>query len=265
MYLIHYGVKGMKWGVRKAKPSSSYRRFYFRKIDSNDIIKNRPITKDVRSRTKHDIRVISEIQKYDDKMRKSISARNFLNNTKILSFKFNRIFDKMDTNEMPLKRRNMTKDEDLVTVNPSKKTKLASSGNNCSLCTITYDLRRRGFDVIAKQKAPIDLLYDIGAQDFKSIYKGAKEKNIKSMNSIDSTMKNEPNGSRGAIFATWSGGNGGHVVAYEKDKNHITLYDAQSGKKYERPSELFDEVSKASYMRLDNITPDNKMLRLAIE
>lgn len=265
MYLAHHGVKGMRWGVRKTKTYTPRHRFLFRKIESDDIIKNRPITKDVRSRTKDDIESISEIQKYDDKMRKKISARNFLNNTKILSFKINRIFDEMDKNEMPLKRKEASKDEDLMKVNPSKKTKLVSSGNNCSLCTITYDLRRRGYDVIAKQKAPIDLLYDVGSQDFKSIYKGAKEKSIESMDSLDKIMKKEPNESRGAVFATWSSGRGGHVVAYEKSNGHVSLYDAQSGRKYEKPSELFDTVSKASYMRLDNITPDKKMLRLAIE
>lgn len=272
-YLVHYGTPRHSgrypWGSgdrpHQSLETSGNKIYGLRKIDDSAIAR-RPKTKEVLSRTKKDYAAIADAQKWEDRERKKIKGQEIVNSLKVMGFRLNRAFDKYNSYEIPIKRKEMTKDEDLKIINPSKKSSLIGPTNNCCLCTIAYDLRRRGYDVIAKQHAPIDLLYDVGAEDIASIYKGAKRKEFKNVTSMQKQMENEPNGSRGAAFCTWGGNSsGGHVTAYEIENGKPVLYDAQSGKKYNKIDELFKPVKKVSYMRLDNLKPNELRMKIAID
>lgn len=176
------------------------------------------------------------------------------------------------------KEKKLTSDEDVKLVNPCHTDISASSSNNCCLCSVAYDVRRRGYDVMSKQHAKIDLLWDVGENDVKDWYPGAKLKRVdkgsnpKQManNAINSMLK-EPDNTRGCFFVSWGEDCGGHVVAYERQAGQLTIRDAQCGESYKNIKtykdlpKIYSDTSDMRYMRLDNVSPDWNKIREAIE
>ena len=150
-------------------------------------------------------------------------------------------------------------------ISVSKESHLASSGNNCCLCTIAYDMRRRGYDVIANQHAPINLLYDISAEDVSWMYGYPKEIKTGSAKNLELALSKQPNGSRGAAFCSWGDGSGGHVVAYEVENGRPILCDGQSGTRYNKVTDLFNDVKETSFIRLDNKEPNYNYAKIALQ
>lgn len=246
-WLCHHGVKGMKWGVRKAYYS------------------HRPITSVVKNRTKDDYDNIKAIQRYDDLQHMRIlNGRNFVANSKILKFKLTRIGSEFK-NSLPIKRRETSREEDLAVINPSGKGTTVSGSNNCLLCSVAYDMRRRGYNVIANQRAPIDYLYDIGSDDLGYMYPKAKQYKSNNLNSLTSKLERQGSGSRGILSCTWKGSKSGHVVAYEIENGKTVLYDAQDGTKYTRPADLLKDAHNFRAIQTNLSEPDYKYVKLAIE
>lgn len=110
---------------------------------------------------------------------------------------------------------------------------------NCQRSVIAYELRRRGYDVVALPTYEGDMLpygtrggngHWMGAfQGAKSIDVGAtRNKQVKS--NIEGAMKGFGSGSRGIIRVTWQGGNTGHVFNVENVGGTIRYVDAQTGR-----------------------------------
>lgn len=121
-----------------------------------------------------------------------------------------------------------SREDDMAAVNPTYGQAIKGNTNNCVLCSISYDLRRRGYDVTAK-------LCDTGMYTekvVKEMYKGAKEEDMGSYSWAAVTRKFEkkyPEGSRGIISINSIFG--GHAMAFEIQNGKLEIYDAQSAEK----------------------------------
>lgn len=247
MELYHYGRKGMKWGQHIfGKDASHYRTFA------------------ASTRSKDTQNTIKEIQKYSDKEWRSV--KGLLTKMNIAKVKMKRVFESCnDDSGFRRIKKVETSNEAVKKINPNYKKGLVTSSNNCLSCSVAYDMRRRGYDVIAKQKAPIDILYDIGAKDAAIMYQKSK---IHKLNSVDSINKEHlPLKSRGIFFVSWDGHDSGHVVAFEMEKAGACFYDAQSGDVYPKGSydKIFDGAVNAHYIRTDNLQPNYNFIKVAVE
>lgn len=163
---------------------------------------------------------------------------------------------------LKLKQQEMTREEDLKRVNPGYKNFQPNTKSNCMLCTTTYDIRRRGYDVTA-QKAAVGY----SNEDIKKWYKNAKVKQVQStgpaslIRNTKQELVSQGEGARGNLMVHWSGANSGHSMAYEVHDGKVVIYDAQSNEVIKNPDKVLSMSRAASYVRLDNLQPNWKEIK----
>ena len=173
-----------------------------------------------------------------------------------------------------LKTKEMSKKDDAKAVNPAYMDFSDNTKNNCMLCTAAYDMRRRGYDVMAKKAA-----FGYSADYTKRLYPSAKEiKPEQTVTKSDGSiavsrklMKNntrnaileQGNGARGNIIVTWKKSGVGHSMAYEVENGGIKLYDAQSGKILEL-DKVLNKSQECTLYRLDNVKFNKKTIKEAV-
>lgn len=151
--------------------------------------------------------------------------------------------------------------------------------NNCVLCSVAMDMRKRGYDVKARKT-------DVGYTDAEvtKMYKGAKMKQMlplyasdkkeeisqvskftkmptgKAMragiNEMGNVLEKEGPNARGIVCITYAEGFSAHAMFWENDTNgKLTIYDGQS--KTTNPNDLLTTIDpkKTRYFRTDNLEP----------
>ena len=180
-----------------------------------------------------------------------------------------------------LKNKNMSVSEDVKTINHGFGTFDERNSNNCMLCTTTFDMRRRGYDVYAGQsndgytEESIKKWYkDPVINDFDSFrVEAARElrdktgKEPDSWNKIDSLAYNkafkqlakQPNNSYGNLTVEYASG-GGHSMIYEIKHGVLLIHDAQVGKANIIGGSYLQNYgapfASITFTRLDNLTPN---------
>ncbi len=125
---------------------------------------------------------------------------------------------------------------------------------NCQRCIQTYELRRRGYDVTAKEKDGILDPISFGHECFQSSDGEyvAFEMN-KTKRAVQRELQNAPNNSRFGIYLQWKSGNGSHVFIAEKTDDGVRYIDPQNGN-----TDVSDYMKKGKYFHFGLFRFDDK-------
>ena len=231
-YLMHYGIKGQRWGVSNGPPYPLDQKTH------NKVIKTGQKSeryKNVRAKGNilpDALETIDKLGKVNVKKSEKLNqqrtiANEKLSNKLLWSISDNRVFS--ESNPPKEIKGNHSIDDDLRDTNPLYDP-FNSSGttNNCALCSFTYDLRRRGYDVTAKasvtgvqpKRSMKDLYEDpkmdvIAEESWPDVFKTASEY--------------YPEGARGVVsMVGGKGKNGyGHAVVFEIQNGKCVFLDPQ--------------------------------------
>jgi hypothetical protein len=180
--------------------------------------------------------------------------------------------------ELDLKTEATTLDEDMRAINPkfsSDKDNLYNQ--NCAVCTLAYDLRRRGYDVMAASEEVTmgDGSAGLTIREIQKCYKGgtfvtmndlarnnkeisgeikdaiSSEDGVRLGKAVDKELLSYGEGARGHVVFYWTAGSA-HDIVWEVEKGKVVYRDCQTNKKIEL--EKYSSLSKdIDYMRTDNL------------
>ena len=188
--------------------------------------------------------------------------------------------------DLDLKSEATTLDEDMAAINPKYSDDESNLYNqNCAVCTLAYDLRRRGYDVMASSEEVTMTNGTAGLtmREIQKCYKGGEfvslndvarnnkeisgeiKDAIKSKDGqvigqyVEKELISQGEGARGHIVFHWTNG-GGHDIAWEVEKGKVVYRDCQTNKKIkmEEYSSLSYEIL---YMRTDNLQLSDEAMK----
>lgn len=129
-------------------------------------------------------------------------------------------------------------EHDIKATNPGFATKNMAYTENCQRCVSAYELRRRGYDVIAKPRLAEreDFLLYMESQwgwpavyeNYKLEYCGSRYGYLAKQNVIN-RMKGYGDGSRAIVRINWLLRDKGHVFMAENHESEIYFIDPQTG------------------------------------
>lgn len=294
IYIEHFGVKGMRWGVRnERKPVTESSLRFKTKVSGLD-----PITQvrlgmiGAALLTKGATNIVQSGQVHS----MAAKGKAFITGKPV--------WDKNSKLSNP----KMSEDEIMSSVvkdiNPNYARGYLGAKGNCRRCTFAYEMRRRGYDVKATETSiargqdiggvynaitpgkrnfvnpGAGVLVRLGTEKVKKTLRVSKQtpfndfrkkfsvsglQRIKDPELMFNNLAKQPNRARGEISMQWKIG-GGHSMAWEIVNNKPVIFDAQSGKKF-KSYEEFNNTFKASVKemgitRLDNVAlNDNFLLR----
>lgn len=261
--LSHHGILGQKWGVRR-----------FQNKDGS-------LTAEGKKRYDEDGSPEEKKKGLTDKQKKALIIGASVTAGLIVGYGAYRLheinrFNKSDFGDLGfiLKNRTYSADEDMKAVNGTRmlnpfKNLNGQYSHNCVLCSATYDLRRRGYDVKAGEEK-------IGRnwEDVAKIYGLSKNELVNKIKSFDRSKDSYENftkaikeygeGSRGSVHIQYMPllGGGYHSIVWENVGGRPILRDCQSGKKYKgkQIQRLFSICDADSILRTDDLKVDAKQL-----
>ena len=280
-YLMHHGIKGQKWGVKHGPPYP---------LDEKE---HKSVVSGKGQKTKDGLFVeayliglgVTALAAAYKEARKTIGYRK---DDKIKE-KFDKLVESKDPNAkydkktgLKLKDKEMTEKEDLKASNPLRSNDQYTKNTryNCVYCSHAYELRRRGFDVMAKlSKDPVSCeevfkvypkakpvifdpfeTYELDEKGRPSGYTKTKNLNeakarfAKARREIKKQFRNlaSEEGSRGYLSIQWKQG-GGHATTYFVKDGKVHIADPQSGKILTFNEEYLNKVICGFAIRTDNI------------
>lgn len=163
---------------------------------------------------------------------------------------------------------NQTEEENLKSVNAKYKNLDMGSKNNCMLCSVTYEIRRRGYDVTANVAD-----YGYNMKDInrwfpeatptvipKQNWSATEHRYVNSIDVFRDQCLSQGNDASGVVLVSWKDG-GGHAMHYRVEDGNVIISDPQTGQVYGDPSILTNYITEISYCRLDNQEPNYKALK----
>lgn len=145
---------------------------------------------------------------------------------------------------------------------------------NCGYCAIAYDMRRRGYDVIAADKHLIttdQLLHSytglkgqmfsgfLGEKEWNSIKVPNAERSSNMAKWVNTELRKQGIGARG-FFTMAMGEGAGHAMNYEVTNTGVKLIDSQSGDVY-RVGTITKYATDVIMVRTDTAEPKYDMIK----
>lgn len=254
--LRHYGVKGMRWGVRR-----------YQNYDGS-------LTAAGKARYGHSKRTYASPQRRGNAVRNVVSdllSRIRPSRTQTLETDYTRTegqYEKLS--QLKRKVRPSPPEDDALKANPRYEHQPGKI-ENCTFCVSAMELRRRGYDVIARSRATA-----APANIFKNWFKGAKLSYIQIMRRegesrkewasrsyarLTRRLERQGPGASGALLMYMTQLNAGHAVYYwVGEDGKVRFYDGQSGKSGENLNRLFAIADPEEYVyyRLDHLELDDR-------
>lgn len=266
-WICHYGVKGMKWGVRRTPEQLGHER-KARKMNSGAAplkYKSPALAKTANLAKQTGLRTLAMI---DPTGIAALAYNSWVVKSYVdIGKQYASSNEKWQKKDGPIEKlsqmkkktaKGQTMEEDASYVNKGSKD---GRTKNCLACVCALEMRQRGYDVQARRRAYgadvskyHDWFDDVkieGSASFRQ--KGESRKTWVDRNYSQLTNKLEayPSGSRGFLAFTYEGSTSGHTISWEvKDKN-VTFYDAQ-GKKTAADKVLSFSNQDYIFGRLDN-------------
>lgn len=268
----HHGIEGQKWGVRRGPPYP----LGSGKIsgNSNNSYEGKYKNRHAESAKQIALQFVKTLVAYT--VPGAGVAMNAVTLHKYAKSNLDtRDYTKKDGNvekisEMKRKDSNSISEDDLKLINPGN-----GNGrvNNCGNCTVTYEMRSRGYDVVARRRAS-----GVTISTFDSWFPGHEREHVdfnpnphektddfvdRSVKQLTSSIKSYGNNSRGYLAIRWGAPDGsidggGHVINWRVNNGKVEFIDAQSGKNF--PIKDFGLcVQSYDYGRLDNVTPSDSV------
>ena len=264
--LRHYGVKGQKWGVRKKDDLTGRAKGQGEKPLSKKRSKQVEMVGNFRSKSTIFLTVLANALTMDlagvaiqgASMNKSLKGERAENAT-------TRMLE--STPDMKQKSKPTTIERDVKVSNPKFNGLANGYSNNCSNVTMTYELRRRGYDVTAKPlfggrpSNEIDKMF--GNPKITSMKPSYEKGNkVKPADQVRSSIGKQPVGARGAIRVRYEGAGMGHIFNWEMTNTGVRFVDAQdSGRKRDRPlNNTGSKLSNVEWFRTDNAKINMKLV-----
>lgn len=141
---------------------------------------------------------------------------------------------------------------------------------NCQRCVQAYELRRRGYDVIAKPAPKSGSTITWGSECF--IPAGQSSRKAFTMDQTAAAVKQElaaaPDGARYTIYVKWKGqGTGAHVFIAEKNAGKVQYVDPQNGSLDASKYFAQGSAGKFGFFRMDDkaLTTDESLIKDTVE
>lgn len=235
----HYGIKGMKWGIRRYQPypPGKHGKYLGDKVGARSL--------------RYHSRAVEYVKSFGIQTIKSVTAAIFpgaglLFNAHAISKMAKYNFDNTEyikkdgpfekKSQFAKKDKKTSTVEDAMLVNPYKGRK--GGVNNCLDCTVALELRRRGYDVRARRSGHgistsrySDMFLGL-KQQVSSISRGNESRKSWVMKSYQYLVKNleaNPEGSRGFLAFNYEKTSSGHTIFWEIQNGQVVFYDGQSG------------------------------------
>lgn len=284
--LYHHGIKGQRWGVRRFQNKDGSLTPAGKKRYDDDGDQTKPDTaKKSKSKQSEDVNDPEAEAARKAKIKRNIKIGAAVAGTALATYGAYKMYDlytgrKQDVDPATgfrLLNKDMSDMEHVNKINPGRihflnnrmknKEIINGSSYNCMLCTTSYELRKRGYDVhagLSTQGYTPDGLF---SKIYKN-YEGTKKiyspesylgyaDNNKFLKGITNALESEGHGSRGNIVVWWKDNMGGHSMIWENDNGKIKFMDGQTGEEYKNfASEILSRVSMTKpveLLRTDNL------------